>query len=90
MGHDAKVCLKHYAQTTEEHFDRPTGGAEYGALGAQNQAQKERAGNCGEMKQSSENQEGEAFIATPRGFADFWIKTDGLKFFADRCRFFNL
>src|SRR5262245_19271682 len=27
MGHDAKVSLKHYAQTTEEHFDRAAGGA---------------------------------------------------------------
>lgn len=24
MGHDAKVSLKHYAQTTDEHFDRAT------------------------------------------------------------------
>jgi hypothetical protein len=32
MGHDAKVSLKHYAQTTEDHFDRATGGAKCGAL----------------------------------------------------------
>jgi integrase len=31
MGHDVKVSLKHYAQTTEEHFDRASGGAESGA-----------------------------------------------------------
>jgi integrase len=31
MGHDAKVSLKHYAQTTEDHFDRATGGAKSGA-----------------------------------------------------------
>ena len=32
MGHDAKVSLKHYAQTTEEHFQRAAGGAECGAV----------------------------------------------------------
>jgi hypothetical protein len=40
MGHDAKVSLKHYAQTTEEHFDRAAGGAKSGAPEAQNQAQR--------------------------------------------------
>jgi len=40
MGHDAKVSLKHYAQTTDDHFERAaTGGAESGAQVAQNQAQ---------------------------------------------------
>jgi hypothetical protein len=39
MGHDAKVSLKHYAQTTEEHFDRASSGAECGANPAQNRAQ---------------------------------------------------
>jgi integrase len=40
MGHDAKVCLKHYAQTTEDHFDRATGGAKSGARAAQKPAQQ--------------------------------------------------
>lgn len=40
MGHDAKVSLKHYAQTTEEHFDRAAGGAKSGAPEAQNPAQQ--------------------------------------------------
>ncbi len=31
MGHDAKVGLKHYAQTTEDHFDRAAGAAKSGA-----------------------------------------------------------
>jgi integrase len=45
MGHDAKVSLKHYAQTTEDHFDRATSGAESGALKAHNEAQQIDAGN---------------------------------------------
>ncbi len=39
MGHDAKNSLKHYAQTTSEHFDRAIGGANSGAPGAQKAAQ---------------------------------------------------
>ena len=30
MGHDPKVSLKHYAQTTEDHFERAAGGTESG------------------------------------------------------------
>src|SRR5262245_60179059 len=48
MGHDAKVSLKHYAQTTEDHFDRAAGGAKGGAPEAQNQAQQKDAGIGGE------------------------------------------
>src|SRR5581483_5598586 len=48
MGHDAKVSLKHYAQTTEDHFDRATRGAKSGAPVAQNQAQQKDADTCGE------------------------------------------
>src|SRR5437667_118137 len=48
MGHDAKVSLKHYAQTTEDHFDRAAGGAKSGAPEAQNQAQRKDAGNGSE------------------------------------------
>ena len=44
MGHDAKVSLKHYAQTTEDHFDRAAGGAESGARAAQNPAQQASGG----------------------------------------------
>jgi hypothetical protein len=41
MGNDAKVSLKHYAQTTDEHFERASGGgAESGAPAAQNRAQR--------------------------------------------------
>jgi hypothetical protein len=48
MGHDAKVSLKHYAQTTDEHFERAArsaSGAESGAPTAQNRAQQVSAGN---------------------------------------------
>ena len=57
MGHDAKVSLKHYAQTTQDHFDRATGGAKSGALGAQNQAQQDAADNGGESYEGSANAE---------------------------------
>jgi len=33
MGHDANVCLKHYAQTTDDHYARAVGGAKSGAAG---------------------------------------------------------
>jgi hypothetical protein len=45
MGHDAKASLKHYAQTTEEHFDRAIGGAKSGAPEPQTQAQHQDAEN---------------------------------------------
>ncbi len=45
MGHDAKVSLKHYAQTTEDHFDRATDGAKNGAHMAQKPAQQAAAAN---------------------------------------------
>jgi hypothetical protein len=34
LGHDAKVALKHYAQTTDEHFDRAVGHPEVGTQAA--------------------------------------------------------
>ena len=65
LGHDAKVCLKHYAQTTEDHFDRASGGAESGALEAQKPAQQPLAGQRREPKPMPENDAGEAVIASP-------------------------
>jgi len=65
MGHDAKVCLKHYAQTTDDHFDRATSGAESGAPVAQNRAQQRDAGNRRESKAMPENEAGEGFSASP-------------------------
>jgi hypothetical protein len=65
MGHDAKVSLKHYAQTTEDHFDRATGGAESGAHEAQNPAQQPAAGNRREPKSLPESDDGEADVASP-------------------------
>lgn len=41
MGHDPKVALKHYAQTTDEHFERA---AKSAALGLQKAAQEAAAG----------------------------------------------
>src|SRR6516225_8362314 len=57
MGHDAKVSLKHYAQTTDEHFDRATGGAKNGAPEAQNQAQQNGAENGKEWQEWTTNPE---------------------------------
>ena len=65
MGHDAKVSLKHYAQTTEDHFQRAAGGAQSGAVVAQKAAQQSAVGNRGESKSSPENEEGEALTASP-------------------------
>jgi integrase len=63
MGHDAKVSLKHYAQTTEEHFERAAGGAESGAPVAQNQAQQEDAASSGDSHDWSTNPEPEGSSA---------------------------
>jgi hypothetical protein len=51
MGHDAKVSLKHYAQTTEDHFVRATGSAKSGAPKAQKVVQQVLAGIRRESKQ---------------------------------------
>src|SRR6516164_3324360 len=58
MGHDAKVSLKHYAQTTEDHFDRAASGAKTGAPEAQNAAQHPAAGNRRERNESPEDEAG--------------------------------
>jgi integrase len=49
MGHDAKVCIKHYAQTTDEHFERAVSvGARSGAeSGAQTSAARYRRKSSG-------------------------------------------
>src|SRR5262245_745214 len=65
MGHDAKVSLKHYAQTTEDHFDRATSGAESGARAAQNQAQQTDAGHGGVSHERSASPEPVASYAIP-------------------------
>ena len=53
MGHSAAIMLKHYAQVTNEHFERAIGGrnsdAENGADVAQKEAQQVVAGNSKEM-----------------------------------------
>ncbi len=67
MGHDARVSLKHYAQTTDQHFERAAGGAESGAQAAHFPAQQVTAGNCREGKTSTQNEQGEAVIASPCG-----------------------
>ncbi len=44
MGHDAKVSLKHYAQTTDEHFERATRAAESDAPTLQKAMQQATVG----------------------------------------------
>lgn len=63
MGHDAKVSLKHYAQTTEEHFDRAATGAKGGAAKAQNQAQREDVATGGVSHQLTANPQGNRVCA---------------------------
>jgi hypothetical protein len=65
MGHDAKVCLKHYAQMTEDHFDRTSSGAESGALRAQKPAQQTDAGNSEESHKGRENPTNACDYANP-------------------------
>ena len=65
MGHDAKVCLKHYAQTTDEHFEWATRAAESDAPALQKAVQQAAAGNCGESQTDRVNGNGVAICATP-------------------------
>ena len=65
MGHDAKVSLKHYAQTTDEHFERAASGAESGSPNAQIPAQRVAVGNRRKVTTDSANDNGVASYATP-------------------------
>jgi len=76
MGHDAKVSLKHYAQTTDEHFERAASGAESGSPNAQNQAQRVDVGNRMEVTKDSPNDNGVASYATPCGLPQLPADTD--------------
>jgi hypothetical protein len=65
MGHDAKVSLKHYAQTTDEHFERATRAAGSDAPALQNAAQPAAVGNGGDSQTEDVNGNGMATCATP-------------------------
>lgn len=65
MGHDAKVSLKHYAQTTDEHFDRAASGAVSGSPNAQNAAQRRGVAIRREVTEDGANGDGVAGCATP-------------------------
>jgi len=65
MGHDAKVSLKHYAQTTDEHFERAAGAAESDALALQKAVQRPAAGNGSDSQSEDVNGDGVAICATP-------------------------
>jgi hypothetical protein len=64
MGHDAKVSLKHYAQTTST---APRAAQNPAHEGAQNPAQQPAAGSRRERKSPPENEDGEAVSASPCG-----------------------
>ena len=40
MGHDVKICVKHYAQMTDDHFTRAIGGGKSGAESGADVAQQ--------------------------------------------------
>ncbi len=75
MGHTPQVSLKHYAQTTQEHFDRAVGqaagfdpsrgGANSGALAAQIPAQQAAARNGNESPAWGLNLDANVICAVP-------------------------
>ncbi len=65
MGHDPKTCLAHYAQTTDDHFERAVRGAQSGALKAQKQAQQVTAGECGNSQEMNATSSQSASCAVP-------------------------
>ena len=64
MGHDANGSLKHYAQTTDEHFERATRAAKSDAPALQNAVQQAAAGNGKDLQTESISDDGEAVCAT--------------------------
>src|SRR5262249_8369862 len=75
MGNTPSIALRHYVDPTETAFERaaqwvpsPTGGAESGARGAQNEAQRVHVGNRGEPNEGDVNADGEAVYASPCDF----------------------
>ena len=87
MGHDAKVSLKHYAQTTDEHYDRAASGAESGSPNAQNAAQRGGVAIRKVVNEDSANDNGVASYATPRGLPQLSAHTfsgeGGIRTFPD-------
>jgi integrase len=71
LGNTPSVALRHYVDPTETAFDKAaswtpgTSGAESGAVVAQNAAQQVPANSCKDVKDSSENDDGEAGYASP-------------------------
>ncbi len=68
MGHDAKVSLKHYAQTTDEHFERATRAAESDAPALQKAVQQAAVGNGSDSPTEDVNDDGVATCATSCDF----------------------
>ena len=77
MGHDAKVCLKHYAQTTEDHFDRAAASEKAAHQGRRIQAQQLAAGSGGESHLRNTTRESGGLCATSRDTAHMPANENG-------------
>jgi integrase len=55
LGHSPLIAARHYLQTRDAHFDLATGGAECGALEAQNAAQHQSAMNRTDSSEEPKN-----------------------------------
>ena len=65
MGHEAKVSLKHHAQTTDEHFERATRAAESDAPALQKAVQQAAVGNSNDSQTDGVSGNGVAVCANP-------------------------
>ncbi|MFM7150805.1 MAG: tyrosine-type recombinase/integrase [Gemmataceae bacterium] len=63
MGHDPKVSLKHYAQTTDDHFERAAGGTESGTVEAQKPAQQGAAASSADLPSDAQGNDHEGSCA---------------------------
>jgi hypothetical protein len=65
MGHEAKVSLKHHAQTTDEHFERATRASERDALAPQKAVQQAAVGNSNDSQTDRVSGNGVARLCHP-------------------------
>jgi len=70
MGHDVKICVKHYAQMTDDHFTRAIGGKKSGAESGADVAQKAAQ---------------QGFAPSTRLVANSNLSSDVVKVYANSC-----
>jgi integrase len=63
LGHDPEVMMKHYTQTTDEHFERASRDAESDAVATQNATQRDAAQLRADSQGSAQGDEGEGVLA---------------------------